>query len=110
MKYQNLSPSFQADSDEDLAELEAELYSQIYYEPTDQSCISSSKSSEFNVSDYIVNDVSISQQDVDVDTSRAMERISREKVDTIGNIENTIENNKHLPRIEPVPLERKVHP
>ena len=50
-----LTEFFQADSEEDLAELEAELYSQIYYEATEQSA-SSSKSSQFNVSDYVVDD------------------------------------------------------
>ena len=76
--------SFQADSDEDLAELEAQLYSQIYYEATDQS-ISSSKDSEFNVSDYIANEVghpSISQ-DGHLDASGAIE--DGEKVDTVEN-------------------------
>ena len=86
MMRKNFIFSFQADSDEDLAELEAQLYSQIYYEATDQS-VSSSKSSEFNVSDYIVNDVgqpSISQ-DGHLDTSSAMKGIDREKVDNIDN-------------------------
>ena len=80
----NLRPSFQADSDEDLAELEAQLYSQIYYEATDQN-ISSSKESEFNVSDYIANDTghpSISQ-DWHLDTSSATQGVVREKVDAI---------------------------
>lgn len=82
----------EADSDEDLAELEAQLYSQIYYEATDQS-ISSSKSSEFNVSDYIANDVGQPgiSQDGHLDTSSAMKGIDREKVDTI---DNTIDNNQ----------------
>ena len=67
------------------------MYSQIYYEATDQS-VSSSKSSEFNVSDYIVNDVgqpSISQ-DGHLNTSSATKGIDREKVDTI---DNNIDNN-----------------
>jgi len=76
----------EADSDEDLAELEAQLYSQIYYEATDQS-ISSSKSLEFNVSDYIANDVGqpSNSQDGHLDTSSAMKGIDREKVDNIDN-------------------------
>ena len=45
----------QVDSDEDLAELEAQLYSQIYYESSEQ-LENSTNNPEFNVSDYVVSD------------------------------------------------------
>merc|ERR1712013_531451 len=45
----------EVDSDEDLAELEAQLYSQIYYESSEQ-LGNTSNNPEFNVSDYVVSD------------------------------------------------------
>jgi len=86
----------EADSDEDLAELEAQLYSQIYYEATDQ-CVSSSKPPEFNVSDYIANDIgqsSASQggQIGHLDSSSGLDGMDKENLDIIEN--NNINSNQ----------------
>ena len=71
------------------------MYSQIYYEATDQS-VSSSKPPEFNVSDYIANDIgqSSASQGVQVghlDSSSAIDGMDKEKLDMI---ENNNDNNQ----------------